>query len=324
MSATTPAHASVAFTFACTDCGRRAPQAIECPCGAGPLVDLSKPEFRQMVVEIEDRRAESHQQTLHWVGVIGGVGVGLLIVFFAPTVISAIPLPVPFAPVVKTLLFMIAFAIGLSKAAGAVWQAPRRFPELVRDRGQGAKLPANLTAPRRATVIGVSLALAAFAAIGLAVPFVRAHIAEEELAHKRAVAKRWDALAECVATERPAAVRTEFFGEPTELPKRPSGKDAWYDECRKPLGSLWESLDERSADAPLRNTLGETMACGGGKCDASRLDHQWVELEEAARASGHAWSDPRPRRDELDSPFASRRPLRSPYGGLGTSARIDD
>lgn len=290
------------FTFACTDCGRRAPHELDCPCGAGPLVDLAKPEFRQMVVEIEDRRVEAHEQTLLWIGVVVGIALGLFTAFGMPGVLAAIPLPVPFAPVIKALLLMIAYAVGVSRLAGRVWRAPRRFPELVAHRAQGAKLPSKLHAPRASTAIGVAAFVGLCIAVGLAVPFIKAHVAAEELAHKKAVTRRWEALAECVESERPGELRTSFYGrsaeselgelesDPFAAPK-PEKKDAWYDSCRKPLGSLYEELDERSADAPLRNTLEEKMACGTGRCDASRLDKQWHVLTEAALAAGVDWHE---------------------------------
>lgn len=301
------------FPFACTDCGRRAPHELDCPCGAGPLVDLGKPEFRQMVVEIEDRRVEAHEQTLLWIGVVAGIALGLVTVFTVPAVLDVLPLPIPFAPVVKTLLLMIAYTLGISRLAGRVWRAPRRFPELVAHRVQGPRLPSKLHAPRASTAIGVAAFIGLCIAVGLAVPFIKAHVAAEELAHKKAVTRRWEALSECVASERPGELRTSFYGRSAEseladLDSDPFAaptsdkKEPWYDACRKPLGSLYEQLDERSADAPLRNTLEEKMACGTGRCDASRLDKQWHVLVEAALASGVDWQE------------RSVKPAQHPYG----------
>jgi hypothetical protein len=283
------------LTFACTDCGRRWHAPIECACGAGPLVDLEKPEFREMIVEMEDRRAESHGQTLLWAGVGVGMVGGLFMLLAFPLFIRMIPLPIPFSLPIKVIGMMIGFAVLASKVLAAMFPARRKFPELVANRA-AVQLPSKLTAPKRSTLIGVGLVLALGLGITIATPMVEAWIVKEEGEHRREISKRYDRLVECVDEEQRAT-----FGRESE--------SDWTASCKRPLEALYESVDDRSADAALRNTLEEKFRCKE-KCDPKQLDKQFGALTEAQQSMGLFGRSPAPRRRDSDfgSPFSPTRP----------------
>jgi hypothetical protein len=286
---TTVPHASTSLTFACTDCGRRAPSSIDCPCGAGPLVDLSKSEFRDMIVDIEGRRTEAHEQILTWAGV--GVGVlGLVATLaYGLDVVRAIPLPVPFSLPIK--LFLIALGIAALTIGGLrrAFPAKRNFPELVAARA-AVPLPSRLLAPKRSTWIALGLFVASGLVISLLAPVVRRWSAEEEREHAAAIRTRYEALLGCVDTKA-------------------------AEQCKPDLDAFAQALDGRRADAPLRAVLGERLRCTDDGCDVGQLDKHFDSLTEAMRSAGHAAQG---RRSVDDSaPFG-----RAPRGGGRRS--VDD
>ncbi|NUP11169.1 MAG: hypothetical protein HOW73_34420 [Polyangiaceae bacterium] len=258
--------------FVCTDCGRRAPAPGDCPCGAGPFVDLSKPEFRDMVIEIDDRRAESHQQRVLWAGVGAGIIGGVFVLAVAHPLIAAIPLPVPFAMPIKVIAMMIGLTLLTSRVLGEIWKAPRRFPELVASRPV-VVLPSRLRAPKKATLIGIGAFLALGIAINVAAPFVKEWSNREEREHREEVAKRVEKLHGCVVENRPVS-----YGLSTRDVE-------WTAECKKPLARLYESLDGRSDDRPLRSVLDGLFSCNSG-CKAGALDEHYRELFNAAIHDG--------------------------------------
>ena len=88
-----------------------------------------------------------------------------------------------------------------------------------------------------------------------------------------------------------------------ETPRFGSEDAVWTSSCKRPLEMLSQSVDNRSADAALRNTLGEKFRCAE-KCDAKQLEKSFGEITEAG-AFGRA---PQRRRGSgLDSPFSGSR-----------------
>lgn len=268
-------HASTSLTFACTDCGRRAPSSTDCPCGAGPLVDLSKAEFRDMIVDIEDRRTEAHEQILTWAGV--GVGVVGLVATLAYglDIVRAIPLPVPFSLPIK--LFLVAVGIAALTIGGLRRAIPakRNFPELVAARA-AVSLPSRLLAPRRSTWIALGLFVASGLVISLLAPVVRRWSEEEEREHAATIRSRYEELLACVDTKA-------------------------TEQCKPDLEALAQALDGRRADAPLRAVLGERLRCTDAGCDAGQLDKHFDSITEAMRSAGHA--APGRRRVDEAAPF---------------------
>jgi hypothetical protein len=237
-----------------------------------------------MVVEIEDRRCEAHDQVLTWAGV--GVGVlGLVATLaYGLDVIRAIPLPVPFSLPIKLFGVAVGIALLTSSALRRAIPAKRNFPELVAARG-AVHLPSRLLAPKRSTWIALGLFVASGFLISLLVPVVRRWSAEEERDHAAEISKRYQALVECVNT-KPA------------------------ESCKPDLDALHGSLDSRRADAPLRAVLSERLRCSEAGCDVSQLDKHFDSITAAMRSSGHYAPSRRPRAND-----------RGPLGG--GSPRLD-
>jgi hypothetical protein len=293
---TTATQASTQLTFACTDCGRRAPSSIECPCGGGPLVDLSKAEFRAMIVEIEDRRSEAHDQILTWAGV--GVGVlGLVATLaYGLDVVRAIPLPVPFSLPIKLFAVAIGIAALTMTALRRAIPAKRNFPELVAARS-AVRLPSRLLAPKRSTWIALGLFVASGLVISVLAPIVRRWSAEEERGHAAEVGKRYEALVECVDTKS-------------------------AEQCKPELEGLHGALDGRRADAAVRAVLSERVRCTEDGCDVGQLDKHFDSVTEAMRSSGHA-ARSRRRTDDW-APLGGRSRDGAAWGPLGGgSTRLD-
>ena len=119
-----------AENFVCSDCTRPGPDGGDCPCGAGPRLNLGDPQVVEMLVETDDRAVEKTKQRNLWLGVGAGLGLVVAILFTVPQVILAIPLPLPFANPIKIIGLMILIAAGASKAADALLPAKRKFPQL--------------------------------------------------------------------------------------------------------------------------------------------------------------------------------------------------
>jgi hypothetical protein len=83
-----------------------------------------------MLVLEDDRRIERATQRNLWVGVGVGVVVIVGVLFGAPQIITAIPLPVPFANPIKIAGLAILLAAATWKGLGAALPARRRFPDL--------------------------------------------------------------------------------------------------------------------------------------------------------------------------------------------------
>ena len=213
-----------------------------------------------MIVEIEDRRAEARDQTFTWIGVAAGVIGIVLLMAVVPSVIRAIPLPVPFSMPIKVLLIAVAIAWLTTKGLLNVLPSTRRFPELIANR-KSIALPSRLLAPKRATWIALGLFVASGVVITLATPVVKRWSAEEEQSHKAAISSRYGELLTCVESKEPA-------------------------QCKSQLESLAASLDNRRADAAVRLVLAERLRCVEGACDSSDLDKHFDSITEAMQKSG--------------------------------------
>jgi hypothetical protein len=117
-------------SFVCSECARPGPDAGDCPCGGGARLDLRDPEVVAMLVREDDRRLERAKQRNLWGGVVVGIVVVVGVLATAPRVITAIPLPVPFANPIKIAGLMILIAAAAMKGIGAALPMKRKFPEL--------------------------------------------------------------------------------------------------------------------------------------------------------------------------------------------------
>jgi hypothetical protein len=303
---TTATQPSTHLIFACTDCGLRRPSSIDCPCGAGPLVDLSKPEFREMIVEIEDRRTEARDQGLTWVGVGAGV-LGLVVTLaYGLDVVRAIPLPVPFSLPIKLFGIAVGIAALTTTALRRALPARRLFPELVAARS-AVRLPSRLLAPKRSTWIALGLFVASGFVISLLVPAARRWSEDEERRHDAEVLRRYEALVDCVDSRSAA-------------------------QCKSELEALHGGLDGRRADAPVRGVLTERLRCTEAGCDVGQLDKHFDSVTEAMRHAGDAVRGRRPANDWAPlrrppiggDPFRGRSMDGAPWGALGGgSPRVD-
>jgi hypothetical protein len=261
-----PLHANVAASavslhFVCTDCGRRSPLAADCPCGAGAFVDIDLPQFRAMVVEIEDRRLDGRKQRLLWAGVGIGVASVIGILVTVPSLILDIPLPVLFANPIKVVLLMIGVAVGSTRLLEAMFPAKRLFPELVAARPAVA-LPSRLHAVKRSTWIAIAGFVAFSIALSVAVPIVSAKMDVDDRDHRKAVATKFEALDDCMV-------------------------DEYAEVCGKQLKALYEALDTRREDMALKSTLEAKLGCES-VCKTSALDTSFGDVRGAAVRVGIA------------------------------------
>jgi hypothetical protein len=222
-------------------------------------VDLNDKQMRDMIVEIEDRRAEAHGQRLLWVAVGIGVMTGLGALVLIPGLIMAIPLPVPFANPIKFIGLMILTGLAMSKALVFCFPAHRRFPELVAGRG-GVRLPSNLRGVQRSTWITIAAVIGVGVVASVAVPLVSAYVEREEAEHRVQQASAFEALRDCVDGDG--------SGERTR-------------DCQPALEALRAAVDDRSADMALRLTLDDKLSCATG-CDATKLEEHMSDLRNIA------------------------------------------
>lgn len=158
--------------FVCSECASPGPDAGECPCGAGARVDLADPAIVQMLVEIDDRAAERAKQRHVWIGVACGLVVVIGILFVAPALIVAIPLPLPFANPIKVIGLMILIAAGAAKAASALFPARRKFPGLVAAASVASPELARMRGTSRSTWIAVGAGVGLLFLAGVATTLV--------------------------------------------------------------------------------------------------------------------------------------------------------
>jgi hypothetical protein len=300
------------LSFACTDCGRRAPKEGDCVCGAGALVDLANPDMRALAIETDDRRTEEHGQRLLWISVGLSVSFGAFLLLVIPGVIKAIPLPVPFANPIKVFAIVIGFAVLSSKLLGAAFPARRRFPELVVGRG-GVALPARLLAPRKTTLAVVVGLVVLGIGLAVAVPLGQKYVAEEEIEHRQQLVEGMKKLQTCV-TEADAKAAAERDPSPWGDPEPVRNADRTG--CQRELDALYDAVDGRRADMPLRLALEGKLACDS-KCNAGLLADAYRDVENAAidmylvgasvvarpeptYGRGSPWA---PRRSRQDSPL---------------------
>lgn len=158
--------------FVCSECTQPGPDGGECPCGAGARVDLGDPAIVEMLVEIDDRAAERAKQRHVWIGVACGLLVVIGILFTAPKLILAIPLPLPFANPIKVIGLMILIAAGAAKAASALFPARRKFPGLVAAASVASPELARMRGTSRSTWIAVSAGVGLLFLAGVATTLV--------------------------------------------------------------------------------------------------------------------------------------------------------
>jgi hypothetical protein len=158
--------------FVCSECARPGPDASDCPCGAGARLDLRDPEVVSMLVLEDDRRLERATQRNLWVGV--GVGVAAIVglLFVAPQIITAIPLPVPFANPIKVAGLAILLAAGTWKGLGAAVPARRRFPDLKAVASARSPEFERMRKTSKSTWIAIAAGAGLLVAAGVAISFV--------------------------------------------------------------------------------------------------------------------------------------------------------
>lgn len=116
--------------FVCSECASRQLVAGECGCGAGPLFDVRDPAIADALRDDDQRRADRAKQRNIWIGVFIGMATGGAIFATIPSVILAIPLPVPFANPIKVIAIMIGLAAIAIAILDRAFGAKPRFPEL--------------------------------------------------------------------------------------------------------------------------------------------------------------------------------------------------
>jgi len=165
--------------FVCSECTQPGRDAGDCPCGAGARVDLGDPAIVEMLVETDDRAAERAKQRHVWIGVACGLVVVVGVLFVAPKLILAIPLPLPFANPIKVIGLMILVAAGAAKAASAIFPARRKFPGLVAAASVASPELARMRGTSRSTWIAVGAGVGLLFLAGVATTLVEKYAVED-------------------------------------------------------------------------------------------------------------------------------------------------
>lgn len=125
-----------------------------------------------MLVLEDDRRLERATQRNLWVGV--GVGVAAIVglLFLAPQIITAIPLPVPFANPIKVAGLAILLAAATWKGLGAAVPARRRFPDLKAVASARSPELDRMRGTSKSTWIAIAAGAGLLVAAGVAISFM--------------------------------------------------------------------------------------------------------------------------------------------------------
>lgn len=271
-------------TFICSDCGAQAAEGGNCrACGQGPLLDLADPAVLPALREADVQRRLKRARQLQWVSIPIAVALGLVAATFAWPVLALIPLPVPFANVIKVVALMVLIAFGVSKALVRALPAKQLAPD-------GDAPTASTTdvaaAMRRGSSRRLAIAVGALVGAGLLLGGGAAWMKAQERAARGRASAALSALGVCLVgrldagESLPARVRRIQLSEGAVAPS-----PDWPARCARHGDALFAELPQSGPGASLRDMLASKAGCAAG-CRGEGLSAAAREILGAGTAAG--------------------------------------
>jgi hypothetical protein len=116
-----------AAPFICATCGHRAAAVGDCPhCAETPLLDLRKPEVRELLDDIDSRLRRRRDQQFIWVGV--GASIPAVIALASIGAFRDLMTLMRMNHFIGWIALACILAFGLSRVLLKIFPAPRRLP----------------------------------------------------------------------------------------------------------------------------------------------------------------------------------------------------